>query len=175
MAYDAYMYFEGGDPKVEGETKDSEMAKKKAFEIYSFSFGASNPTTIGSAGTGSGAGKVSLSSFNIMKKTDKASTALFLNCCQGSHFSKATVVLRKATGKAGQQIFVEYDFGGGQNPQVFVDSIQWSGSAGGDESPAESVSFVYSDVKITYFTQDQKGAMTKAGEASWDQTTNKLV
>ena len=173
MAYDAFMWLEGGDPKVEGETKDKAMSSNKAFELYSFSFGASNPTTVGSSTTGSGAGKVSLSSFNIMKKTDVCSPALFLNCCQGSHFTKATVVLRKATGASGQQTFIKYEFGLGSNPQVFVDSIQWSGSQGGDESPSESVSFVYSDVTVNYYAQDEKGKISSSPKkGAWDQTVN---
>ena len=107
MAYDAFMWLEGGSPPANGETTDSKYKDKKAFEIYSFSFGASNPTTIGSASTGSGAGKVSISSFNIMKKSDSASPSLFTNCCNGEHFDKGHVVLRKAGGTALE--YLKYD------------------------------------------------------------------
>ena len=86
MAYDAFMWLKGGAPEASGETTDKEFKSDKAFEIYSFSFGASNPVTIGSATAGSGGGKVSISSFNVMKKTDSASPALFLNCAKGQHF-----------------------------------------------------------------------------------------
>src|SRR5215470_18943895 len=100
MAFDAFMWLEGGAPEVKGETQDKVYKEKKAWEIYSFSFGASNPVTIGSAGAGSGAGKVSISSFNIMKKTDSSSPGLFLNCAKGQHFTAGHVVLRKAGGTA---------------------------------------------------------------------------
>ena len=56
MAYDAFMWLKGGAPEASGETTDKQFAGDKAFEIYSFSFGASNPVTIGSASAGSGAG-----------------------------------------------------------------------------------------------------------------------
>src|ERR1700739_792594 len=100
MAFDSFMYFTGGDPAIEGETQDTTYSAKKAYELYSFSWGASNPVTVGSAAGGMGAGKVSLSSFNVMKKTDNASPTLFKACCTGTHYPTATVVLRKAGGKA---------------------------------------------------------------------------
>jgi len=165
MAYDAFMWLEGGAPAVKGESTDKDMSANKAFEIYSFSFGASNPTTIGSATAGAAGGKVSISSFNIMKKTDSASPGLFLNCCKGEHFTKGHVVLRKAGGTALK--YLTYDFS-----EVFVDNIQWSGSAGGDDTPTESVSFAFSSVDITYTPQDAKGTPGTAIPASWDLTKN---
>src|SRR5258707_11169961 len=109
MAFDTFLYFDpASDPKVEGESQDSVYKDKKAMEIYSFSFGASNPVTIGSATEGSGAGKVSISSFNIMKKTDNASPSLFTACCKGTHFPTVTVVLRKAGGS--QLEYLKYIF-----------------------------------------------------------------
>jgi type VI secretion system secreted protein Hcp len=165
MAYDAFMYFKGGDPAVEGETTDKAMSKNKACEIYSFSWGASNPVTIGSASTGAGGGKVSISSFNIMKKSDTASVALFLNCCKGTHFDSAHVVLRKAGGDKVE--YLKYDF-----EEVFVESIQWSGSAGGDETPTESVSFAFGKCEITYKPQTEKGAAEKDVTANWDIRKN---
>ena len=71
MAFDTFLELTG----IEGEATAKDMAKK--IEIYSFSWGASNPTTVGSGGTGLSAGKVSVSSFNIMKKTEKSSATLF--------------------------------------------------------------------------------------------------
>ena len=44
------------------------------------------------------------------------------------------MVLRKAGGA--QNIYMEYDF-----EEVFVESVQVSGSSGGDDSPAESSEF----------------------------------
>ncbi|HEY3454185.1 MAG TPA: type VI secretion system tube protein Hcp [Bryobacteraceae bacterium] len=165
MAYDAFMWLKGGAPEASGETTDKEFKGDKAFEIYSFSFGASNPVSIGSATAGSGAGKVSISSFNIMKKTDSASPALFLNCAKGQHFTEAHVRLRKAGGTA--LVYLEYDF-----QEVFVESIQWSGSSGGDDTPTESVSFAFGKVDIKYTPQKEKGDKGTPIPASWDLRTN---
>jgi type VI secretion system secreted protein Hcp len=159
------MYFDSGNPQPEGETTDKTYSAKKAYEIYSFSWGASNPVTIGSASGGVGGGKVSISSFNIMKKTDKASAVLFLSCCSGQHVPNAHVVLRKAGGK--QIEYITYDFS-----EVFVESIQWSGSAGGDDTPTESVSFAFGKVEIKYTPQNADGTPGTAIPAGWDQTKN---
>jgi type VI secretion system secreted protein Hcp len=166
MAYDAFMWVKGGTgPKAEGESTDDKFKADKAFEIYSFSWGASNPVTIGSATGGAGGGKVSISSFNVMKKSDSASPNLFLACCQGAHYDEAHVVLRKAGGTALE--YLKYDF-----TEVFVESIQWSGSSGGDDTPTESVSFAFAKVDISYTPQIGKGAAGTMIPASWDVTKN---
>ena len=161
MPYDIYMKIEG----VKGETTAKDMVDYMS--ILSFSFGASNPTTIGAAATGAGGGRVSVSDFNIMKNTDAASAALFQACCDGTHFTTASVVLRKAGGKdAGQLPFLKYDF-----EEVFISSVQWSGSGGGDISPAESISISFGKISVEYSKQDDKGKMAKAGQAAWDVRT----
>ena len=164
MAYDAFMWLTGS-PAAAGETTDKTYKEKKAFEIYSFSWGASNPVSIDSSGGGMGSGKVSISSFNVMKKTDKASPVLFLACCKGTHYDKANVVLRKAGGTPLE--YLKYEF-----TEVMIESIQWSGSSGGDDTPTESVSFAFGACDIKYIPQDEKGAPGTAVPASWDLTKN---
>jgi type VI secretion system secreted protein Hcp len=170
MAFDAFVYFDGKSSsglEVKGESTDDVYKAKGAFEVYSFSLGASNPVTIGSATSGTGGGKVSISSFSIMKKTDSASAALFRACCDGSHFTAAHVVLRKSGGKKVE--YLKYDF-----EEVFVESVQWSGSTGGDDTPTESLSVAFGKVAVTYTPQKPDGtAISPAKEAKWDLRTNK--
>jgi type VI secretion system secreted protein Hcp len=172
MAFDAFVYFDGKSSsglKVEGETTDNVYSKKKAFEVHSFSLGASNPVTIGSGTEGSGGGKVSISSFSVMKKTDAASAALFRACCDGSHFTGVHVVLRKSGGEKVE--YLKYDF-----DEVFVESVQWSGSTGGDDTPTESLSIAFGKVTVSYTPQDAKGKpVSPAKEANWDLRTNKAA
>lgn len=164
MAFDTFLKLEG--PNVAGESTDATHAGE--FELYSFSFGASNPVTIGSGSTGMSGGKVSVSSFNVMKKTDKASPILFSMCAKGEHFDKATVTLRKAGGSGGQQEYLVYTF-----EKVFVESIQWSGSTGGDDTPTESLSLAYGTFSISYSPQkSEDGSLDAAVVAGWDLTTN---
>lgn len=158
MAFDAFLKIKG----VDGEA--TAKGYEKAIELYSFSWGASNPTTIG-MGSGGGAGKVSLSSFNIMKRTDVASAPLFTKCCTGEHLPEVLCVLRKAGG-ANPLEYLTYKF-----TEVYVDSIQWSGSSGGDDTPSESVSLTFAKVEVTYKQQDDKGGAAKTIGANWDLRT----
>ncbi|MDQ8159029.1 MAG: type VI secretion system tube protein Hcp [Gemmatimonadota bacterium] len=161
MAFDAYLFID----TIEGEsTAKIKAPYGKPMEIFSFSFGASNPASMGTQGGGGGAGKVSLSSFNFMKKSDNASGPLFQACATGTHFKKAQLILRKAGGT--QEAFVQYDF-----EEVYVESIQWSGSSGGDDSPTESLSLAFGKITGQYMKQDGKGAMSKGTGFSWDVRT----
>jgi type VI secretion system secreted protein Hcp len=165
MAFDTFLFLEG----INGESTakiDNPPLPSKAFEIYSWSFGASNPSTVGSGKGGLSAGKVSVSSFNVMKKTEDASPQLFLNCCTGQHIAKGSIIMRKAAGKDNKQMtFLQYDF-----TELMVDSIQWSGSQGGDDTPMESISFAFATVFVKNYKQDAKGVMAIGSGASWDLT-----
>ena len=166
MAFDAYLFFEGGDPKIEGESQDKVYGPKKAMEIYSFSWGIANATTLGSGTSGAGGGKAQLSSFSFQKKTDAASAKLYLACAKGVHYPKVTVVLRKAGGNPLE--FITYVF-----ETVFVENVQWGGSTGGDDSPQESVSLVFGKATINYTKQKSDGtADGGAISSSWNQQKN---
>src|SRR3954469_3270111 len=105
MAFDSFLKITS--PDVAGESQDAKH--KGEIELFSFSLGAHNPTTIGSATGGAGAGKVSFSNFSIMKKTDKTSPILFQACAGGTHYGKAVITLRKAGGDA-QVEYLKYSF-----------------------------------------------------------------
>jgi len=168
MAFDTFLFLDGvaGESTAVIDPKPQGLAGPPT-ELYSFSWGASNPTTVGSQGGGLTAGKVSISSFNVMRKSDNASPVLFQFCCAGQHIKKGSVILRKATGTDGkQQTFLQYDF-----EDLMVESVQWSGSSGGDDTPTESLSFAFAKVTVTNYKQDTKtGAMIKGTGASWDLT-----
>jgi type VI secretion system secreted protein Hcp len=168
MPFDAYLWIKG----VEGESLATGLPQKGCIDIISFSFGASNPSTVSSGKSGLSAGKVHVGGFNIMKKMDAASNVLFAHCCTGDHFNNAEVFMRKATGKdGGQKIFLNYKF-----EHVMVDSIQWSGSSGGDDSPTESVQFAFANFTTTYHKQGMDGkSMTPVGPVGWDLNKNAKV
>jgi type VI secretion system secreted protein Hcp len=161
MAFDTFL-------SIDTVTGEATQANHVGWiEVFSFSWGASNPTTVGATSGGLSAGKVSISSFNVMKKTEASSCTLFAACCAGQHFPTATVEMSKATGTSGQQqVYLKYTF-----TDVMVESVQWSGSTGGDDTPTESLSLAFAKVAIDYSKQDEaSGAMAPAGNASWDLT-----
>jgi len=172
MAVDAFIWFEnpGKGVKIEGETKDDTYKSPyKAFEIKDFSFGVENPTTIGSATGGAGAGKIKFNEFTIKKLSDKASPGFFKNCCTGSHYEYVTISMRKSGGSAevsGRE-FLQFRF-----QTVFTTKIDWTGP--GDEGPEESITFVYGSLGVMYTPQLADGTKgTAPPEQGWSQVANK--
>jgi type VI secretion system secreted protein Hcp len=155
MAFDAFLKVDG----IKGESTRKGHAGE--IELISFSLGASNPTSIGSGG-GGGSGKVTVSSFNCMKKTDKASPTLFQKCCEGHHVPKATVTLYKAGGSEAVD-YLKYEF-----EKVYVESIQWSGASGGDDVPMESLSLAFGKITATYTEQKDDGTKGASIVGTWD-------
>jgi len=125
--------------------------------IFSYSWGASNPTSFGLGGGGIGAGKVSFSSFNLMKQIDSSSAGLFTAVARGTIFPKITVTTQWGTGPA--TATWKFDF-----ENAMIESAQDSGSGG--STPAESVSIAYE--KVTWTFTD--ASTTKTG--SWNLRAN---
>jgi type VI secretion system Hcp family effector len=122
---------------------------KGVFEIKDFSFGIENPTTIGSAAGGTGAGKIKFNEFTITKNIDSASPVFFKNCCAGTHYDTVVIDMRKAGGdpKSAGKPFLQYKF-----DTVFTTKIDWSGP--GDEGPEESITFVYGKLQVKYLSKE---------------------
>ena len=160
MSFDTYIHFSAD---IKGES----TAVKEAIEIFSFSWGASSPVSVGGGKPGISASRVSISSFNFMKKTDSASTQLFLAACNGKPIPTVTVHMRKQTG-GGQQDFLILTFS-----QAMVESFQQSGSSGGDDTPTESVSLAFEKIAISYKKTGADNKLSAGGDAAWDLT--KLV
>ncbi len=174
MAFDAFLIF--GEPgpgavKIEGETQDEEMKKKKAFEIEEFEFGVENTLNIGSKSGGAGAGKVAFKEFSISKTTDNGSAGLFRTCCSGGHYNDVELILRRSGGdreKSGTA-FLIYKF-----KLVAVKDITWSGS-GGDDVPSESVIFEFGAIQIEYTKQKSDGSSDGTDTQKWSRVKNSNV
>jgi type VI secretion system secreted protein Hcp len=106
------------------------------FSVLSFSWGASNPTTVKAGGMS--AGKVSVSSFNVMKLFDSCSPALFGGVVSGKTLPTLTMVQLDQKNVVLMTVTLS---------QVFVESIQWSASEGGPQT-TESVSFAFAKACI---------------------------
>lgn len=149
-------------PDVDGESQAKGHTKE--IEVFSFSLGASNPSSV-STGGGSGAGKVDISSLSIQKQVDLASAKLFLKCCDGTHFAEGTLTVREAGGSDTVEYWIM------KMKQVFVDSVNWGAASGGGK-PTESVSLSFAECKITYWSQNDKGGKDQKAEAGWNVKQN---
>jgi type VI secretion system secreted protein Hcp len=147
---------------VTGESQTKGFEGK--IDIFSYSLGASNPTQV-STGSGSGAGKVSLSSVSIQKVVDKSTPDLFRACCSGKHFDTGKLTVREAGGAA-PVTYLELDL-----TQVFVDSISWGAASGGDK-PSESLSLSFAAITFKYQAQTAAGSADQGPTAGWDIQKN---
>ena len=137
---------------------------EKAIDVLSVSLGASNPSSV-SSGSGSGAGKVDISSISLQKNVDLASAKLFQQCCSGKHFDDATLVFREAGGDSPVEYWTI------KLKQVFIDSISWGASSGGGK-PSESVSVSFAEITFEYYSQDDKGAKKDKVSGGWSIKQN---
>lgn len=114
-------------------------------QVLSYSFGASNPVSIGGIGGGMSSGKVSFSSFNFMMQRGKISTELLKAVATGHHFDKATVKIYDQQGKS---VIYQITF-----TNVMIESWQQSAGCGKKDcdSPTESVSIAYEKIKVEDF------------------------
>ena len=161
MASDAFLKLDG----VMGESqKDNHQGE---IDILSFTWGANNGSSVGT-GTGVSVGKVQVNDFSVMKMTDKSSPVLFQKCCDGSVIPTCTVTLqRQVLGVATP--YLVYNFG-----NVYVTSINWSSTSGGDAT-AESMTFCFEVGTVDYTPLNDDGVPGHVFHGGWDIGRNALA
>jgi type VI secretion system secreted protein Hcp len=101
-----------------------------------------------------------------MKTTDSSSPVLFQKCCDGSVIPFASVTLqRRVSGVATP--YLVYTFG-----NVYITSVQWSGTGGSGDSPMESLAFCFEEVTVDYTPQKDDGTAGTAIHGGWDVGQN---
>ncbi len=158
MAIDTHIKFDG----VEGESSHEDH--KGEIEVLSWTWGVQNASAL--AGGGSGKGKANAGDFHFTHLYDKASPVLAKKCAQGVHFKEAVVTGRKAG--EGQKDFLKVTM-----KEVFISSVQPSGSSGGDV--VESVSMSYGEIEFAYKPQDEKGGMGGEVKFGWNVKSTKIT
>ena len=146
---------------VDGESVDAKHPKD--IDVLAWSWGASQSGTT-HIGTGGGAGKVNVQDLSFTKYVDSASHALLLACCNGAHYDKAVLVVRKAGENPLEYIKVTME-------DLIVSSISTGGS-GGEDRLTENVTLNFAKVKFEYDPQTKKGAGSGVKTAAWDIAKN---
>jgi len=147
---------------IKGESLDSKH--KDEVEVLSWSWGVSNPGTIG-RGTGGGTGKATFNDFNFTHHVDKASPSLLRACATGKHIKEATITVRKA-GK-GQQEFLIIKMS-----DVIITGVAPSG-AGDGAATAEHVALQFAKVDLEYKPQKADGSLDAGLHFKYDIKGNK--
>lgn len=158
MAIDSHIKFDG----VEGESTHKDH--KGEVEILSWNWGVSNSNL--AAGTGSGKGKANPGDLHITHLYDKASPVLAKKCAQGVHFKEVVLTSRKSG--EGQKDFLKITM-----KEVFITSVQPSGSSSGDIM--ESVSMSYQSIDFGYKPQDEKGGLGGEVKFGWNVKTTQIT
>ena len=150
--------------KLDGIKGESLSAKHKdEIELRSWSWGASNATSM--TGSGLSAGKVSISDVNITKPVDKASAKLLELCCTGKHVPSGVLTCSKSTGDKNPADYLTIKF-----EQIHIAGVSAGGSSG-DDVGSESISFAFAKFEYDYKIQGKDGTLTAAGTAKYDATT----
>jgi type VI secretion system secreted protein Hcp len=123
---------------------ESSEKHEKWIEVQSWSWGASNPTTIGSQSTGAGTGKASMSDMTMMKTSDKGTAA-------PPAMQQPVPPTRKQLDKTVTQNNMQFYIV--KLSEIVVTGLQ-QGSSSGDDRPTESLSLNFT--KITYKYGEQK-------------------
>src|SRR5262249_20454357 len=133
----------------------------------SWSWGESQTGTF-AAGSGGGAGKVSMQDFHFVMKHNKASPELMLACAEGRHIKEGTLICRKA-GKEQQEVLCV------KMTELLVSSYQTGGSGHSDIIPTDQVSVNFARIEFAYKSQKADGTLDAAVKAGWDVKANKKV
>ena len=148
------------DP-IKGESK----IEKDAFDVLAWSWGMSNNGST-HIGGGSGSGKVSVQDISLTKWLDKATPDLMKACCNGKHFNKATLTVRKAGGDKPLD-YLKIDM-----ENIIITGVS-SGGSGGEDMLTENVVLNFGKVKVKYSLQSKTGGSEGDPEMSWNITENK--
>ncbi len=182
MAIDAYMFFKTYDGKylpaesqvdlgkpVTGDTLaadfQSAQSSQGLFEVEDYSFDTEQTFNLSSQSTGIGAGKITFNPFSITRKIDKASPTMFQMSCNGKAFADVALGMRKSAGAdSSGMFFLRFDF-----KLVGVKTISY---AHDDESPKETITFVYGALIMQYCQQNNNGTPGTVFPAGWNQQKN---
>jgi len=163
MAFDAFLFVKD----IDGESSDDKH--QKWIEVLSFSHGVAQPASGSPSDRGGrSAERCNHNDFSIVHALDKASPALALACCNGTHIPEVSVELCRAAGDKTPYMKWKME-------DVLITSVSPGGSSqGGETVPLESVTFNYGKITWTYSETDHKtGKKTGQVEKHWDLVANK--
>jgi type VI secretion system secreted protein Hcp len=141
------------------ESESTKKGHEKEIDVLSWSWGASNNSSLGGGGSGKSRGKGTPSDLSFTHRYDKASPILAAKCAKGEHFDTVVLTARQAGG--GQQEFLKITLS-----EAIITSV--NPAAGGGGEIVEAVSMGYNKIKYEYKPMDAKGGLGGAVNFEWD-------
>lgn len=146
--------------KVEGESTHKDH--KGEVQALSWSWGVSQPSSVGSGVGGSAKGKAVGQEFVFTHHYDKSSPVIAKHCASGKHFDSVVMTARQAG--EGQKDFLKITL-----KDCMVVSVTPSGHSGGEI--VESVGLSYTDIEFEYKPMDGKGNQGGSVKMGWSPST----
>lgn len=153
--------------RIDGIQGDAAVQNMPGYiNVGSYSWGAENKLTIGSATGGAGAGKAQFEQLTIEKLVDSTSPALFQRMATGTPIKSVELVIRKSGGPSNAAPYLRYHF-----QTAFVTSTKVAGGTGEDASK-ETVSFAFGAASQEFKGQSPSGAPLTPAFAGWNVMKN---
>jgi type VI secretion system secreted protein Hcp len=146
---------------LKGEAQDK--THKDEIDVLSWSWGISNSGNA-HVGGGAGAGKCNVQDLSFTKYVDKSTPDLMLATCNGKHFDKATLTIRKAGENPLEYLQITLE-------KVLVSSFSTGGS-GGEDRLTETVTLNFAKVNVQYKEQTDTGSAASPVLMGWDFAQN---
>jgi type VI secretion system secreted protein Hcp len=146
---------------LKGESRDAKH--KEEIDVLAWSWGMSNSGSAQTGG-GAGAGKVNVQDVSFTKYIDKSSPDLMLACCNGKHFDKAILTVRKAGEQPLEYLIITLE-------DLIVTSVSTGGS-GGEDRLTENVTLNFARVKVDYKEQTPTGGVGATPTMGWNIAEN---
>lgn len=144
-----------------GESEDDSHGGE--IDVLAWSWGASNSGTT-HVGPGGGSGKVSVQDISVTKYVDNSSTDLLMACCNGKHYPKMILTVRKAGETPLEYIVMTME-------DCLISSVSTGGS-GGEDRLTENVSINFATVEIEYTPQKKDGSGDAKKRFGWQIAKN---
>ena len=161
-----FMKFDGGDTKIEGESRDDKHPKW--LEIESWHHNISQPrSAIASSAGGHTAERCEHSEMVFTKDIDSTSPSLWLACSQGDTYDKITIEYFRASGKESIK-YLEITLN-----KAIISSV--SPAVAGEGLPAETFALKYASVKWVYTVQGIDGKKGASNPQMYSLSKNKAT
>ena len=171
MAVDYFLKIDG----VKGESQDDKH--KDEIQIMSFSWGASNNSSMQNA-SGGGVGRADVRDLAVKKYLDLSSPLLAQSCISGKHFASVLLTGRRQGETPLEHVIIKltnaiistYEIGGG------LDDISSDDYKGQDPAPfgeTEFVKFNFEEYSFKYVQQTDKGSAGSNVMQGWNVRSNK--
>ncbi|MBT0394094.1 Hcp family type VI secretion system effector [Morganella morganii] len=160
MAQDIFIKIEG----IEGESQD--FSHKGEIDLLRWDWSVSQPSNM-HAGSGGGAGKVTVYDLYFKHYFDKASTNLLKYCLSGKHIPEAILTVRKSGGDPLEFLKITLQ-------EIVITSVDSVGEIY-MPSPIEKVSLQFARVKFEYLPQNAEGGSMGVVAVGYDIKANTSI